>query len=395
MADRPRALVLAPEAPFPAAGGGALRCAALIEYLAPRYELDAIVFREPGAPDPAATRLAELASTIRLIQLPFHRRTPFARALRNLARLRRGVPPLVDRFSGFAAQIRRFVEPRSYDLAIIEHFWCAPYFEQLAPRARRVVLDLHNIESVLHARCAATEPWPLSHVHRMFRDACRRLEQRWLGRFWRLLVASHTDADAVRSIVPSAAPLVYPNTIPARPAPDQQRRHEIVFSANLEYHPNISAVRFFRKHIWPRLRRQWPQLTWRLVGKNPAAVARYTSGDPRIRTTGPVEDAVAEIARAAVAVVPVLAGSGTRVKILEAWAAATPVVSTTLGAEGLPAGHGRHLLLADDPDSFAAAVSDLLLSEPMRRRIGCAGRRLFEQRFTWEAGWRTLAAYNL
>jgi glycosyltransferase involved in cell wall biosynthesis len=116
------------------------------------------------------------------------------------------------------------------------------------------------------------------------------------------------------------------------------------------------------------------------------------SGDPRIELTGFVEDAVASIAAARVAVVPVLAGSGTRVKILEAWAAGTAVVSTTLGAEGLGCSDGEHLLLADDPGSFAGAVTQLLESGAAREKIGAAGRKLFEDRFTWPAAWRSLDA---
>ena len=86
------------------------------------------------------------------------------------------------------------------------------------------------------------------------------------------------------------------------------------------------------------------------------------SGDPRIELVGPVADAVPELARAKVAIVPLLAGSGTRVKIIEAWAAGVPVVSTPLGAEGLPARAGEHLLLADDAPGFRDAVSSLLAS---------------------------------
>ena len=164
----------------------------------------------------------------------------------------------------------------------------------------------------------------------------------------------------------------------------------IAFSGNLEYHPNVSAVRYFREQIWPELRVQWPGLVWRLIGKNPQAVAGIASGDPRIELSGPVADAVPELARAKVAIVPVLAGSGTRVKIIEAWAAGVPVVSTPLGAEGLPARAGEHLLLADGAAGFRDAVSSLLASPALRDRIGRAGRYLFEREFTWEAAWKCL-----
>jgi glycosyltransferase involved in cell wall biosynthesis len=105
---------------------------------------------------------------------------------------------------------------------------------------------------------------------------------------------------------------------------------------------------------------------------------------------GPVDDAIPLLAAAKVCVVPLLSGSGTRFKILEAWAAGRAVVSTTLGAEGLGARDGEHLLLADDPDAFAQAVLRLWNDPALRSRLGDAGRALYDQRFTWPAAWRRL-----
>ena len=169
----------------------------------------------------------------------------------------------------------------------------------------------------------------------------------------------------------------------------------MAFSGNFGYAPNIDAVRHFRKRIWPLLRQRWPKLIWRLVGKNPEAVSQYIQGDSSIQTTGPVTHALDLIASAQVVVVPVRAASGTRVKILEAWAAARPVVSTSVGAEGLPAQHGFTALLADAPEEFAAAVSSLLESKEDRDRMGQLGRRLYETEFTWEAAWPKLAAAGI
>jgi glycosyltransferase involved in cell wall biosynthesis len=183
---------------------------------------------------------------------------------------------------------------------------------------------------------------------------------------------------------------VYRNALPWTPLPPRVEEDAIVFSGNMEYHPNISAVRFFRGEVWPGLRERWPGLVWRLVGKNAWAVRRYTSGDPRIEVKGEVDDAIGELARAKVAVVPLLAGSGTRLKILEAWAAGVPVVSTSLGAEGLPVRDGEHLLLADGAAAFADAVSRLLACTELRERLGSAGRLLMEKEFTWETAWKNL-----
>lgn len=384
------ALFLAPEAPYPMTGGGPLRSASLLEYLARRYAVDVVVFREPGATDPCASFPSGIARSLHVIDLPRHGRHPAARALRNMGRIIRRVPPLVDRFAGFGDDIGGALAGRRYRVAVVEHFWCAPYWEQVAPLAERTVLDMHNIESVLHARCARAGRPAERSVHGLFEGACRALEEVWLPRYSLLLAASEVDARALGAIAPGASVATYPNALPLRPVPPHEEQEVVVFSANFGYHPNISAVRFFREAIWPRLAARWPGLRWRLVGKNRECVARFTSGDPRIEATGPVEDAVAEIARARVAVAPLLAGSGTRLKILEAWAAGVPVVSTVLGAEGLPVRDGEHLLLADDPSQFCEAVTALLASAPLRRRLGDAGRRLFEREFTWEAAWSRL-----
>mgnify|MGYP005843759171 CR=1 FL=1 len=390
MKAEPRALFLTPEAPYPAVGGGPLRLAALFEYVTARSRLDAIVFREPQAPDPRSSRVSDLARRVHIIDIPFHSKAHLARFTRNLSRCLRGAPPLTDRFAGFERQITEALGTERYDFAVLEHFWCAPYAELLARHAGSLILDLHNVESVFHGRCARIERWPVSAIHRRFASVCRGLERKWLPVFSRVLVPSESDAAAVRSVAPGARVFVYPNTIPEVLAPERREEDGIAFTANMEYPPNAAAVRYFRSEVWPRLRERWPDLEWRLIGKRPEAVARYVNGDPRIRLIGPVEDAIAALSQAKVAVVPLHAGSGTRMKILEAWAAGTPVVSTSLGAEGIPAADGEHLLIADTPETFAAAVSALLESAELRRRIGAAGRALYERQFTWPAGWSKL-----
>jgi glycosyltransferase involved in cell wall biosynthesis len=387
-ADRPAALLLAAETPYPLNGGGALRTASLLQHLAGRYATDLMVFRQPGAPDPSQTLPPGLARRVMVLDLPVNRRDPAARAWRNAVRLARRVPPLVDRFSGYDRAIAAALDGRRYAVAVVEHFWCAPYAGVLAPFCDRLVLDLHNVESVLHERCAATEAGAEAFAHRVFARASRGLERRWLPRYDRVLVPSSEDAVLVGGLGGSAT--VYPNALPAAPLPPHGDEEVIVFSGNLEYHPNRSAVRYFRRDIWPLLRQSSPTLRWRLVGKNPEAVAEFTGGDARIEVTGPVEDALPELARCRVAVVPLLAGSGTRLKILEAWAAGLPVVSTTIGAEGLGASDGEHLLIADDAPSFARAVTRVLTCTELRTKLGKAGRLLLDKEFTWVAAWRRL-----
>jgi glycosyltransferase involved in cell wall biosynthesis len=384
-----RVLFLAPESPYPVRGGGPLRSASLIEYFACRFSVHAIVFRQPGDPDPAQAIPTGRIEKLDVVELPYHSKHPLARAFRNSRRLIRNMPPLMDRFAGFEERIVALAGGYEFSFAVIEHFWCAPYVEQLRPSCQRVMLDLHNIESAWHESLAESEGAARAWVLRRFAAESAVLERRWLPKFDSLLVTSNQDAQLVRGIVPGVLPTIYPNALPEIAPPARQERHEIAFSGNLEYRPNISAVRFFRQKIWPSLRCR-PELIWKIIGKNPEAIRGIIGGDPRIVVTGFVEDAVRTLASARVAVVPLLAGSGTRVKILEAWAAGTPVVSTTIGAQGLAGRDQEHLLIADSPDRFAAAVSKLLDSAEDRLRIGTAGRRLYEERYTWQKAWKAL-----
>ena len=387
---RPNALFLAAEAPYPIIGGGPNRAASVLEYLTRRFSVHGIFFREPGVPDPVAAIPPGKLERADVVQLPFHSRHPLARVLRNASRLARNRSPLLDRFSGFEAQIERFLTGQQYQAAFIEHFWCASYIDQVRPHAKSVILDLYNIESAWHRSMASSESGALAWGHNRFARATLESERHWLPKADGILVTSCNDAKLVREIVPDSRVTVYPNALPLIVPPPRSDRQEIIFSGNLEYAPNIQAVRFFHRNVWPALQSRWPKLQWKILSKNPGSIRDLALRDPDINVTGFVEDAVAVIAQAQVAVVPLLAGSGTRIKILEAWAAGTPVVSTTLGAEGLEYRDREHLVLADDAESFTAAVSELLALPVNRERIGAAGRRLYEEQYTWQTAWKAL-----
>ena len=378
------ALFVSPESPFPTIGGGALRSASLLTYLAKYYSVDIITFRQPGAADPRPTFPPGLVRTVHVIDLPYHSKSPAARVLRNMKRAWHARPPLIDRFSGFETEMAAAVQGREYEVGVLETFWCASYEAQLRPHCKQLFLNLHDIESIWHARLAQSEGLKTRLLYRRFQTACESLERDLLPRFDQILVTSASDARHV------ARSTVYPNALPYLPKPPKTERDVIVFTGNLEYQPNRSAIFHFRERIWPQLRQRWPTLTWEIIGKNAHALHGIGQGDPRINLVGPVDDAIARIADAKVAIVPLLAGSGTRIKILEAWAAATPVVSTAIGAEGLEGQSGTHLLIADQPSDFAAAVSKFLADPLMRVRMGDAGRHLFEDRYSWEKAWTSL-----
>src|SRR5690349_16359234 len=208
---RPRALFLAPETPYPLAGGGALRSASLLQYLACGHDVDVVVFRQPGAPDPVPQFPPGLARRISVIDLPPTGSGHAARSGRNAVRLLRRVPPLVDRFSGFDTQVAAAIAEQKYDVGVIEHFWCTPYWRQIAPICKRTVLNLHNVESVWHERCAAVDRGAAAFAHRVFARAALNLERALLPHFSQILTASECDAALVLERAPGARVTVYPN----------------------------------------------------------------------------------------------------------------------------------------------------------------------------------------
>ncbi len=384
---------MCPEPAYPINGGGSFRSAALLHYLADRYALDAIFFRETGANDPAVAVPSGLLRASMTIDLPLHSKSRSHRAKRNLRRFVRGVPPLVDRFSGMELRMVPFLSGKRYEVAVVEHSWCMPYLPVLKRVAERCILDMHNIESVLHERCSRTEPVLQAAVHRRFSDVSRELERAWLPLFDLVMTTSEEDRATALAIAPGAKVAVYPNTLPWRDLPDSQAKTpapRIVFSANFEYHPNRTAVDWFVRNVWTAVKSRHPEVTLLLAGRNDHAIRRIVEGDSSITCTGEVDDTFPYIAAATIAIAPLQSGSGTRLKILEAFAAGVPVVSTPIGAEGLPVRTGEHLLIAGSAEAFASSISALLGSLETRVRLARAARTRYEEEFTWQAGWGVL-----
>jgi glycosyltransferase involved in cell wall biosynthesis len=381
-------LMLTPEPPYPLDSGGAFRTASLLHYFARFAQVDLILISASGRP---ALLPPGLVRSQQVIALPYHHPGVAARYFRNASRAMRGVPPLIDRFAGLSAPIERAIAGRHYDFGIVEHFWCAPYIDQLERYCAETVLDLHNIESVLHERCANVGSGLIRAGHRRFAAASRKLESALLPRFSAILATSEEDARLVRERAGPAPVHVYPNSLPWVEAPQCAEHPRLVFSANFEYHPNIDAVGFLVGEIWPKLKKVHPELRLRLVGRGDSFIRRLVpSGDSGIEVTGPVDDARAEIAQAQIVVAPLRAGSGTRIKIVEAWAAARCVVATPLAAEGLAARDGVNIALESDPGRFASRVALLLDDSAARQRLAAAGRRTFEDNYTWETAWKNL-----
>jgi glycosyltransferase involved in cell wall biosynthesis len=151
----------------------------------------------------------------------------------------------------------------------------------------------------------------------------------------------------------------------------------------MDYHANIDGAVSFARDVWPGLHDRHPELVFSIVGRDPAPEVRALATHSGIAVSGTVDDVRPFYREAITAVVPLKVGGGSRLKILEAMAAGVPVVSTTLGAEGLDVHDGKHLLIADTNEQLAEAVVSVIENDEVRRRLIAAGRSLVLKRYDW------------
>src|SRR5262249_25780924 len=173
-----------------------------------------------------------------------------------------------------------------------------------------------------------------------------------------------------------------------RPSQNAEKPDHVVFIGSMDWLPNQDGVAFFVQEGWPLIRRVRPQAVFPVVCPRPPWSVRRLERVPGVEVVGTVPDVRPYLAQAAVVVVPLLVGGGTRIKIFEALAMAKAVVSTTIGAEGLPVTSGEHLLLADGADAFADAVLQLLDDVKLRTRLGQTASRLVQAHYSTEVAAR-------
>jgi polysaccharide biosynthesis protein PslH len=276
----------------------------------------------------------------------------------------------------------------------------------LAPLARTrsipAVADLHDIESVLYGRSSllegpATGPWILA-KRKVTTQKIRAAERTIAATYPLCVVTSHHDAAALDRVarrrlravvVPNGVDTAYfqsSSSVSAKP-------DTLVFTGLMAHAPNADGVRYFCAEVLPLIWQRRPSVRLLVVGADPTPDVRALDqgATGRVRVLGAVPDMRPYLAESSVAVVPLRSGSGTRLKILEALAMERPVVSTTIGVEGLEVVDEQHLLIADQPAAFAAAVLRLLEDRGLAKGLAAQGRALVERRYRWDAigrGWQ-------
>lgn len=398
-------LFLTPQLPYPPRQGTTIRNYNLILHLARQHTIDLLTFLAPGEQLAADSPLHTLCRKVAAVPQPA--RSGRRRAADTLTTL---TPDMGLRLESPAMWdlVRTWTVQTHYDLVQVEGIELAQYGMSVAGhkagRTPALVFDNHNCEYLLQKRNALNDlrlprRWPAAGYSLAQWQKLRRYETMILHAADATVAVSEADKQAMLAIAPGAGITVVSNGIDLdayRPAaaggeasgtgPDAAQP-TFVFTGKMDYRPNIDAALWFAEEVLPPVVAQEPNACLQLVGMNPHARLDVLRGDPHIMITGAVPDTRPYIAAAAVYVIPMRVGGGTRFKALEAMACGKAIVSTSLGVEGIPVQHGRELLLADTPADFATAVlrlvADLRSAGALQQQLGTAARRFVEQHYGW------------
>ena len=384
MSDSAKLLFVSQQAPWPLDSGGNLRTYHLLCALQERYEVT-LLATDPGGE--AAARLGEVASVVELVPA-LKKGSLFARALNLLKSLLTKDPVLFthNKSADLDEAVAQHLSSGAYSALHLNHLDTSPYARHA--KAVPVVIDTHNVLAEYAARRSEHEQgafgrWLWGREARLL--AVR--EPLELSLCQRVLACSEREREAFLSAESALEVRVVPNGVAVEsitPVSDPAANSpELVFVGDLAYGPNADAAESFAALVLPLIRAQHPDVLFRVVGRNPSDDLRESVKAGGVEVTGFVDDVREELMRARVFVCPIRYGSGTRLKLFEAFAAGLPVVSTRLGAEGIDCVDGEHLLFADTPEEQAAAIARVLSDDGLARSLGAAGRKLASERYDW------------
>ena len=389
-----RILWLKTELLHPVDSGGRIRTYQMLRVLKRDHHITYVALltkEQEEAPVDARSRAVEYCHE--LVTVP-HRLPPkfsksfYSDLLRNLMS---PLPFFVERFNSPAMRqkVAELAQRQAYDVVVCDFLMPAINMPATLPCA--TLLFQHNVESVIRRRQFEVErnlakryflylQW--KKAFRFELSACQRFDQ--------LVAVSEDDSRTMRRDFGVSTIITVPTGVDTeyfRPQGTSQKwPGSIVFTGSMDWLPNEDAILYFVKEIYPLVKNAVPKATLTIVGRNPYSRLLGLSGeDPSIKVTGRVDDVRPFIERASAYIVPLRIGGGTRLKIFEAMAMEMPVVSTRIGAEGLPVRDQEHLLLADEPETFAASLIKVLQDDEFARSLGKQAAQTVRKNFDWEA----------
>jgi sugar transferase (PEP-CTERM/EpsH1 system associated) len=383
-----RILIIADYLPYPLVGGDRIRIYNLLSRIARRHEVSLAGFLEQPEDAEGVPHLRELCARVEAASFK-----PTSRLVKVLGMLGFGLagkPPELNLLHSdeLATKIWRLAASVEFDVVQIEHSRMALYRETLPrPVRSKSILMFHNFISQQDKRLSQIERRWVNKLRPLVNSmAMRRWEPRYAEKFDRCTTVSTVDRDLLLNANPRLHVDVIPNGVDIQkyePLPAPSAAPSLLFVGNMGYPPGADAAVYFCQEILPLIRRQLSATELWIVGRMPRPEVRQLNGDG-VHVAGQVDDVIPYYRQSAVCVVPLRAGGGTRLKILEAMALGRPVVSTTIGCEGLDVVDAQHLLIADTPRQFAEQTLRLLTDRQLYQRLSAQGRQLVEDRYDWD-----------
>ncbi len=371
----------------PTTRGGHIRTLELLRRLRLRHEIHYVAFHDPNEPE-ALKRASEYSAKAYPIDYQLVDKSSPAFVGELIAGLFSGMPVAIRRCrsADMRLQIERLIERERFDSVICDFLSPAPNIPELS----ECVLFQHNVEAVIWKRRTEYASGPVRRrylkvqAERMLRyegEVCRKVRK--------VIAVSETDAALMREWYGVKRPEAVPTGVDAdyfKVRCAQQSVADLVFVGALDWAPNIDGIDWFVRQVLPLILRRRPDCSLAIVGREPTrAIQELSARYPGIQVTGTVPDVRPWLWGSKLSIVPLRVGGGTRLKVFEAMAAGVPVVSTTIGAEGLGAKDGDTIRIADAPEDFAAACIALLDDTAERERLRGRALQMVTEQCSWEA----------
>jgi sugar transferase (PEP-CTERM/EpsH1 system associated) len=387
-------LFLSPWLPWPPFGGARSRILETLRYLSRQHRVTLLATVRHPAEANHESALDGLCEKIVIAHLSDQTSPVLRRLCMGLVQRR----PFIESFHydrQLARKVTELTSQESYDVIHVEFPFLAPYLDAVSPDSRaKKVLSMHNVESIRLAR----EPAGCSSMGRQLvlqgdRFLFASWEKRAIRKFDGITAVSTVERDWIRQHAPGAKVEMVSNGVDTKyfhPVETASESRSLVFTGLMDYPPNVDAVIWFCNEIFPQLRRRIPDISLKIVGSSPHPRISKLGNREAVHIVGAAPDMRPYLAQSSALVVPLRSGGGTRLKILEAMAMARPVVSTTLGAEGLDVTPDVNILIADTPEQFIHHILLLISSPELADRLGQAGRRLVVEKYDWSLCLRQL-----
>jgi glycosyltransferase involved in cell wall biosynthesis len=367
-------LQIANKFPYPSKDGGSIATLSFSRSLAELgHDVTLLAMNTSKHYTDLQTVPQELKEAIRMIAVPVDTTIRPAKLAMNFLLSR--IPYNAERFISkpFADKLRQVLGEQDFDIVQLEGLYVAPYLDMIRSGSRaKVVMRAHNVEHEIWERTSKQQGGLRGIYLKNLASRIKRMEEDYLNRYDAVLPITGRDGEILKKMGCHLPMHVVPTGIDTRelkPDHSEMEFPSVFHIGALDWSPNLEGLQWFFSRVWPQVLEKHPALQFFLAGRNaPESISRAQHSN--VTFLGEVEDAYDFMRKKAVMIVPILSGSGMRIKIVEGMALGKTIVTTTIGTEGISTTDGKNILVADTPEKFAAAVCELVENRELFRKIG-------------------------